>query len=98
LLLFTYPYWLLNYRKNRVYRASVNLALGCFPPNLIKIADVSLIVHLCLIVMFAASTAIGLLVPVGLLGKIASWTSRLSRRSQSRPANVLETRAQFPTA
>lgn len=98
LLLFTYSYWLLNYRKNRVYRASVNLALGCFPPNLIKIGDVSLFVHLCLIVVFAGSTAVGLLVPVGLLGKMGNWTSRLSRRFLSRPANVLETRAQLPTA
>jgi glycosyltransferase involved in cell wall biosynthesis len=98
LLLLTYPYWLLNYRKHRVYRAAVNLALGCFPPNLIKIPDVSLFVHLCLIALFAGSTTVGLLVPVGLLGRMARWTSYLSKRFQSRPASVLKTGAELPAS
>jgi hypothetical protein len=96
LLLFTYPYWLLNYRKNGVYRAAVNLALGCFPPNLIKIPDVSLFVHFCLIVLFACSTTVGLVVPLGLLGRMARWTSYLFKRFQSGPATVLKAGAELP--
>jgi hypothetical protein len=96
LLLFTYPHWLLNYRKNGVYRASVNLALGCFPPNLVKVPDVSVFVHLCLMVLFAGSTALGLILPVGLLGKMAGWTSYFSKRFQPQPASVLKTEAELP--
>ncbi len=98
LLLFTYPYWLLNYRRNGAYRAAVNLALGCFPLNLLKIADVTLFVYLCLIALFAGSTAVGLLVPIGLLGTIASWVLPLSKRFQSPAARVREAGAELPVS
>jgi hypothetical protein len=98
LLLLTYPYWLLNYRKSGVYRAAVNLALGCFPPNLIKIPDVSRFVYSCLIILFAGSSAVGLLVPVGLLGRMAGWTSHLSKRFQAPRKSVLETGVELPAA
>jgi hypothetical protein len=35
---------------------------------------------------------------VGLLGKMAKWTSYFSRRFQSRPASVLETGAELPAS
>jgi glycosyltransferase involved in cell wall biosynthesis len=93
LLLLTYPFWLMNYRQNGVYRAAVNLALGCYPPNLVKVADVSLFVRLYLIILFAGATMIGLIVPVGLLRKFATWVSRISKRFQSRPGSTAETTA-----
>jgi len=95
LLLLTYPYWLLNYRRNGVYRAAVNLALGCSPSNLIKVPDVALFVRLCLLVLFAAATAIGLIVPLRFLGRMASWTQYLFQRFQSRHTSVLETGAEL---
>jgi glycosyltransferase involved in cell wall biosynthesis len=98
ILLWTYPFWLMTYRRNGVYRAAVNLALGCFPPNLIRIPGVSVVVRLSLIMLFAGSTTVGLLVPVGLLGKIARLVSRLSRRVQSPDHNILKTRATFPAS
>lgn len=98
LLLLTYPYWLLNYRKNGSYRAAVNLALGCFPPNLVRISGVSAVVYLCLIVLYAGSTLVGLLVPVGLLGKVAAWISSFSKRSQSRPERILKAGGELPAS
>jgi hypothetical protein len=95
LLLFTYPFWLMNYRQNGVYRAAVNLALGCYPPNLVRVADVSLFVRLYLIVLFAGTTMIGLIVPVGLLRKLATCVLRLSKRFQSRAGTTPETTAQL---
>jgi glycosyltransferase involved in cell wall biosynthesis len=98
LLLLTYPYWLLNYRRNGAYRAAVNLALGCFPPNLIRISGVSAVVYLCLIILYAGSTVVGLLVPVRLLGRIATWISSFSKRSQSRPEGILKTAGELPAS
>jgi glycosyltransferase involved in cell wall biosynthesis len=96
LLLLTYPYWLLNYRKNRVYRAAVNLALGCFPGNLVKTADMALHVRLCLIVLYAGSTIVGLLVPVSLLGLMARWISRFSLSFQPPSGNLMKTEVEQP--
>jgi len=98
LLLFTYPYWLLNYRKHNVYRAAVNLALGCYPPNLVRHTRVSLHVKFCLIVLFVVSTAVGLLVPVALLGKLAGWIARLAKGLQRKPANALNSGAELPAS
>ena len=98
LLLFTYPYWLLNYRKHGVYRAAVNLALGCYPPNLVRHTRVSLRVKFCLIVLFVVSTAVGLLVPVALLGKLAGWIARLAKGLQRKPANALNSGAELPAS
>jgi glycosyltransferase involved in cell wall biosynthesis len=98
LLLLTYPYWLLNYRQNGVYRAAVNLALGCFPTKLIRIFDVSLFVYVWLTVLYAGATVIGLLVPVRLLGRVASWVSYLSKRSQVGRGTVLKAGAELPAS
>jgi glycosyltransferase involved in cell wall biosynthesis len=84
LLMFTYPYWLFNYRKHKAYRAAVNVALGCFPTNLIKIPDVALYAYICLIVVFGATTLAGLCVPSRILGRmtgVMSWVSKNVRAS-----------------
>lgn len=96
LLLFTYPYWLLNYRKNGVYRAAINLARGCFPGNLVKVPDVHLLVRFCLVVLYVGSTTIGLLVPVSLLGMMAKWILRFSRSFQSPQSSLVKTGAEQP--
>jgi glycosyltransferase involved in cell wall biosynthesis len=96
LLLFPYPYWLLVYRRQGVYKAAVNLALGCFPTRLIKTSDVSFFVYLQLMLLFAGSTAVGLLVPVGLLGRVAKWLRYFSKRV--RPKRVLKTGIELPAS
>lgn len=91
LLAFTYPYWLLSYRKQKVYRAAVNLALGCFPTYLTKRSSVSLRVCICLLPVFVTSTAAGLLLPISLLEAMTLRLVRLSKKigpSHSQPALV----------
>lgn len=87
LLLFTYPYWLLNYRKHKAYKAAVNVALECLPTNLVRIPDVTLVVYLGLIVVFAATTAIGLFLPVRMLARLTGVASRLSKSVRERRAS-----------
>ncbi|HEV7682005.1 MAG TPA: glycosyltransferase family 2 protein [Pyrinomonadaceae bacterium] len=98
LLLFTYPYWLLDYRRQGVYRAAINLALGCFPTNLCRHTTVALWVRLYLIILYAASTTVGLIVPVTLLGKMATWISGFSKRFQPPNGDALESRAELPAS
>jgi len=98
ILLFTYPFWLLDYRRQGVYRAAVNLALGCFPPNLVKHTSVTLWVRLYLIILYTASTTVGLIVPVTLLGKMATWISSASRNFKTQNGNALKSRAELPAA
>lgn len=97
LLLLTYPYWLLNYRENGVYRAAVNLALGCFPLNLIRISDVSLLVYLWLVILYVGATAMGLLVPVRLLRSVAKCVLYFSKR-QSPHGRILKAGVELPAS
>ena len=80
LLLFTYPFWLFNYRSHHVYRASVNLALGCFPSSLVKVPSVSIPVFLALIAIWIGSTFAGLFIPLRILSKLTGLMHRLSKR------------------
>ena len=100
LLMYTYPYWLLSYRKQNVYRAALNLSLGCYPPNLTRRKHVSLFGHVCLFPIYATSTALGLLLPVKLLDAMAARLATFSKqiRSNSKStlnANLTSTRAQL---
>lgn len=95
ILLFTYPYWLLNYRKNGVYRAAVNLALGCFPLSLTRHIKVNFFGQLYLLFLFAPITALGLLTPVGLLTKLANGVSSFSKNLGSHRGNALKRGAEL---
>jgi glycosyltransferase involved in cell wall biosynthesis len=79
ILFFSYSYWLYDYRKNGVSRAACNLALGCFPSNLIKGRDVSLLVRVRLLALYGIATAGGLLLPIRLLEKMKGFFYRLSK-------------------
>ncbi|MCX5720884.1 MAG: glycosyltransferase family 2 protein [Nitrospirae bacterium] len=79
ILCFSYPYWLYDYRKNGVYKAAVNMALGCFPPRLIKISRVSLSTWIGLLAVYLVTTSAGLLVPTGILEKLKMPLYRLSK-------------------
>lgn len=79
ILCFSYPYWLYDYRKHGVYRAAVNMALGCFPPRLIKTANVPLATQIYLCIVYVIMTSAGLLVPVQVLEKLKGPMHRLSK-------------------
>jgi len=83
LLMFTYPYWLFNYRKNKSFRAALNVASGCFPTNLVKVPHVSFGVYACLVTLFIATTLAGLLVPTQILARLTGVMSRVSKKVQA---------------
>jgi glycosyltransferase involved in cell wall biosynthesis len=96
LLMFTYPFWLFNYRKNNSYRAAVNLALGCFPTNLIKKRTVALYVYVCLFVVFGAITLAGLCVPIRILGRMTGLMSQLSKSVRASAGSVVAGKVEMP--
>jgi glycosyltransferase involved in cell wall biosynthesis len=73
LLKFTYPFWLYDYRKNKVFKASLNLAIGCFPTSLVKIQDIKLISWFYLFYIYLFSTAGGLLIPTSIVTKLKGY-------------------------
>jgi glycosyltransferase involved in cell wall biosynthesis len=95
ILLFTYPYWLFNYREHGSFRAAINLALGCFPTNLVRIPNVALHVYLYLIAIYACSTTAGLFVPVKLLSKLTRPMSWLSKKVAPRNEKALATQVEI---
>ena len=79
ILSYSYPIWLYDYRKHGVLRASVNMALGCFPSRLVLVKPLPIGVRLRLLCHYFAGTAAGLLVPVGLLDKVVPFLRRRPR-------------------
>jgi glycosyltransferase involved in cell wall biosynthesis len=70
LISYSYANWLYQYRLDGVYLASVNLALGCTPGNLLRFRPASLLVHSRVWLVFLPVTLAGLLAPIALLKAI----------------------------
>jgi glycosyltransferase involved in cell wall biosynthesis len=69
LLMFSYPIWLLDYRQHGSPWAAANLALGCFPSNILKKTDRSGRAAVAIAPSYLAAT-MSMLVPVRLLGAV----------------------------
>ena len=96
ILLFTYPYWLFTYRQHGSFRGAINLALGCFPTNLVRIPNVALHVYFYLMVVFVCVTTVGLFVPVKLLATLTRPMSWLSKKVVPRSEKTLASRVEVP--
>ena len=79
--IYTYCYtlWLMEYRRAGVYRASLNLALGCFPSRFILIPGVSSFIKGLLYVNYGFATLIGLFMPLSFLVRIANLVRRIQQ-------------------
>ena len=87
LYFYTYPFWLYAYRKEGVYKASVNLALGCRPTSLIK-NKLSLFNFFHSWFIYALVTASGLILPVSFVDTFKNFFKKLSKRSTYKIADV----------
>jgi len=66
LLLYTYPPWLVEYRRIQSWRYAAGIALGMRPRNILKGLDISWPSRMYLRLVFSLVTLAGLLFPVGL--------------------------------
>jgi glycosyltransferase involved in cell wall biosynthesis len=79
ILFFTYPFWLFNYREQGVYRAAVNLALGCFPFYLGHKAPIANRVKLLVLPLYIIMTLIGLAMPLSFYSFLKDRALKLSK-------------------
>lgn len=77
--LYTYPYWLFRYRRDGIFRASINLALGCYPKRLIHVKNVARSVYWRLLGYYLLSTFAGLCTPVRILDALSTRLYRLAK-------------------
>lgn len=79
LYLFSYPFWLYEYRKEGVYKASVNLAIGCRPTVLIN-NNLSIFNSLHSWFTFVLVTTAGLCLPLSFIDKLKNNLKVFSKR------------------
>ena len=87
LYFYTYPFWLYAYRKEGVYKASVNLALGCRPSKLVQ-NNLSFINFFHSWVIYSFVTFAGLVLPVSFVDSFKEFFKKLSKRHTYKPADV----------
>ncbi len=85
LLSYSYLYWLVQYRKDGVFRASLNLALGCMPTRLLRFRPVSWWGHVLVWLVYFPVTLAGLTTPLRLVDVVKR---RVYRAPKAREAMV----------
>jgi glycosyltransferase involved in cell wall biosynthesis len=80
LLLFTYPPWLVEYRRIQSWRYAAGVALGMRPRNILKGVDISWATTAYLRTIFSLVTVVGLLFPVSLFEQIKPRLHRFAKR------------------
>ena len=81
LLLYSYSYWLYDYRSHDEPWAAFNLALGCIPTRLLKNTDPRIRAALVLSPSYIGATA-GLVIPLGVLGLLKGAARNFAMRSR----------------
>jgi glycosyltransferase involved in cell wall biosynthesis len=89
---FLYPYWLLQYRRVQSWRFAAGLSRGMQPRRSLSDVRLSLPGQVCATVIYAASTIIGLTIPVFLLDGIQRPAARVARAVSQWSAGVPESR------
>jgi glycosyltransferase involved in cell wall biosynthesis len=69
LLTYSYAFWLYDYRKHGAPWAALNLAIGCFPPRLLRNTDRSLWASASLAPFYLGATS-GMVVPIAVLERV----------------------------
>lgn len=82
LLGYSYAQWLYQYRKDGVFLASVNLALGCTPGRMLRFRQVSWSGYMRIWLVYLPVTLAGLLAPLSLLESVKN---HLYRRPTKKP-------------
>jgi glycosyltransferase involved in cell wall biosynthesis len=80
---FTYPYWLVTYRRVQSWRYAAGIALGMRPRVLLQSTGASRLSTLSTQALFGVATTAGLLVPGALFGRLQSRLYALAKRSRA---------------
>jgi glycosyltransferase involved in cell wall biosynthesis len=80
MLVFTYPYWMVELRRVNGFRYAYEVCLGMRPRNLTKRMVVSRCQILIIWCLFLLSSVVGLLFPITLFGKLSPGLHALAKR------------------
>lgn len=81
LFLFTYPFWLFEYRRIQSWRYAAGIALAMRPDRSLAAVPLSRLGQAVTTLLYAAVTVAGLLLPIGLFDRTRGWLYRLAKRS-----------------
>jgi hypothetical protein len=78
-LLFTYPFWLIEYRRIQSWRCALGVALGMRPRNILDSLNVSCGTRVYVACLYAFVSVAGLLTPRSLFGRLRSRLFALAK-------------------
>ena len=84
MLLFTFPYWMVELRRVNGFRYAYEVCLGMRPPNLTKRMLISKSLLLRTWCLFSLSSAVALLFPIRLFERLRPWLYALAKRKTPR--------------
>ena len=76
---FTYPFWILEYRRVQSWKYALGIVLGIRPRHVVGDVDVGWLGRLELTLLWAAVSITGLLMPLGMFDAMRGMLYRLSR-------------------
>jgi glycosyltransferase involved in cell wall biosynthesis len=79
ILVFTYPFWLFEYRRVQSWKYAAGIALGMRPRNLLGDISLNSLNRLRIILVYAAITASGLSMPVNVFQRLYPVLYRLAK-------------------
>ena len=77
--LFTYPFWIVEYRRVQSRRFALGICLGMRPRNVIGDTPVSVVSRACLRLLYVGVTVFGLLIPLALFRFLLGFLYRLAK-------------------
>jgi hypothetical protein len=80
ILLFTYPFWIVEYRRVQSWRFAAGICLGMRPRNLVRQVDLPVHYGLLVRMVYLAVTCAGLLAPIELFN---AWQPKLHAIAKS---------------
>jgi hypothetical protein len=80
IVLFTYPYWIVEYRRVQSWNYAAGLCFGMRPANLICGVRLPFLARTLLQLVYCAVTAAGLAFPIGLFQRIYPMLHRVAKR------------------
>ena len=81
LYVFTYPYWIIEYRRVQSWRYALGVCLGIKPKNVFTKLDLGLARNLKLTLLYIVICLLGLSVPVQMFSKLQPLLYTISKRA-----------------
>jgi hypothetical protein len=86
LLVFTYPFWIFEYRRVQSWKYAVGVCLAMRPGRILHGQHLNLARRFAIAMLYSAVTAAGLLIPVGYFQRLTPAFHRMAKSVRHAPA------------